>query len=44
MKQFMAGDIGPGEMGCGIELMVLLTNTDLENTKYNTYIQIKTQN
>ena len=22
MKQFMAGDIGPGEMGCGIELMV----------------------
>ena len=23
MKQFMAGDIGPGEMGCGIELMVL---------------------
>jgi hypothetical protein len=21
MKQFMAGDIGPGEMGCGIELM-----------------------
>ena len=43
MKQFMAGDIGPGEMGCGIELMVL-TNTDHENTKYNTYIQIKTQN
>ena len=40
MKQFMAGDIGPGEMGCGIELMVL-TNTDHENTKYNTYIQIK---
>ena len=26
MKQFMAGDIGPGEMGCGIELMVLKTN------------------
>ena len=22
MKQFMAGDIGPGEMGCGIELTV----------------------
>ena len=37
MKQFMAGDIGPGEMGCGIELMVLLTNGDHENTKYNTY-------
>ena len=44
MKQFMAGDIGPGEMGCGIELMVLLTNGDHENTKYNTYSQIKTQN
>ena len=43
MKQFMAGDIGPGEMGCGIELMVL-TNVDHENTKYNTYSQIKTQN
>ena len=45
MKQFMAGDIGPGEMGCGIELMVMvLTNGDHENTKYNTYIYIKTQN
>ena len=44
MKQFMAGDIGPGEMGCGIELMVLLTNTDHENTKYNTNIQIVNSN
>ena len=43
MKQFMAGDIGPGEMGCGIELMVL-TNAEIENTKYDTYIQIETQN
>ena len=23
MKQFVAGDIGPGEMGCGIELQVI---------------------
>ena len=40
MKQFMAGDIGPGEMGCGIELMVL-TNGDHENTKYNAQSRLK---
>ena len=41
MKQFMAGDIGPGEMGCGIELMVgkihtihIHTNTQIQKYKY----------
>ena len=43
MKQFMAGDIGPGEMGCGIELMVLLTNGDHENTKYYIYLDRTTK-
>ena len=38
MKQFMAGDIGPGEMGCGIELMVGKIHTIHKHT--NTQIQI----
>ena len=35
MKQFMAGDIGPGEMGCGIELMVPKNYTF--RRKYNSF-------
>ena len=38
MKQFMAGDIGPGEMGCGIELMVRKIHTIDIHT--NTQIQM----